>query len=90
MEKSHIWCWYRGGTLVDVFVIERHIAKEVVDIGKEVIAGKDVLLLGVHDEEPVSSCTSASPQNLITSLPYRTTVGGFLYIVGNRANYPMI
>jgi hypothetical protein len=61
MVKSHIWCWYKGGTLVDVVTVERHIAEEVVDIGKEVI-GEYVLLLGVHDGKPVSSCTSELPK----------------------------
>jgi hypothetical protein len=34
MVKDRIWCWYRKGTVVGVVTAERHVAEEVIDVGK--------------------------------------------------------
>jgi hypothetical protein len=47
-------------------------------VGKEVVVGEDVLLVGIRDEELVSSCACALPKNLIASLPYRIARDGSL------------
>jgi hypothetical protein len=35
-----------------------------IDVGEEVLVGEDVLLVGVHDEELVSSRAKRSPKTL--------------------------
>jgi hypothetical protein len=55
----------------NVVATERHVAEDVVGVRKKVIIGEDVLLMGIRDEELVSSRACALPKNLIASLPYR-------------------
>jgi hypothetical protein len=66
MTEKHVRCWSRCRcrTVVDVVVGERHVAEEVVDVGEEVLVGEDVLLVGVRDEELVSSRAERSPKTL--------------------------
>jgi hypothetical protein len=61
MIGTHVRCWSRCRcrAVVGVVVGERHVAEEVVDVGEE-----DVLLVGVRDEELVSSRTERSPKTL--------------------------
>jgi hypothetical protein len=66
MIGKHVRCWSRCRyrTIVGVVVGERHVAEEVVDVGEEVLVGEDVLLMGVRDEELVSSRGERSPKTL--------------------------
>jgi hypothetical protein len=66
MIGKHVQCWSRYGcrTVVGVVVGERHVIEEVVDVGEEVLVEEDVLLVGVHDEELVSSRAKRSPKTL--------------------------
>jgi hypothetical protein len=65
-DQEDIQCWSRCGcrTAVGVFVGERHVAEEVVDVGEEVLVGEDVVLMGVRDEELASSRVERSPKTL--------------------------
>jgi hypothetical protein len=64
MTKENIRCRCRGRTIVGVVSAERHVTKEVVDVGEELLVGEDILLMGVRDEEVVSSRTERSPKTL--------------------------
>jgi hypothetical protein len=52
------------GNIVGVVAGERHVAEEIVDVGEEVLVGEDVLLVGVRDEEVISSRSTRSPKTL--------------------------
>jgi hypothetical protein len=65
-DQEDIRCWSRCGcrTAVGVIVSERHVVKEVVDVGEEVVVGEDVVLVSVRDEELASSRAERSPKTL--------------------------
>jgi hypothetical protein len=44
-------CRCRGSIVVGIVTVERHVAEEVVDVGEKVLVRKDVLLVGVRDED---------------------------------------
>jgi hypothetical protein len=66
MIGKHVRCWSRCGyrTVVDVVVGERHVIEEVVNVGEEVLVGEDFLLMGIRDDELVSSHAKCSPKTL--------------------------
>jgi hypothetical protein len=66
MIGKHVRCWSRCGCriIVDVVVGERHAIEEVVNVWEEVLVGEDVLLMGVRDDELVSSHAKRSPKTL--------------------------
>jgi hypothetical protein len=69
MIENHKWCWSRsrcrGGAVVGVVDVERHVAEEIADVREDDLVGEYVLLVGFRDENVVGSHVERSPKTLL-------------------------